>query len=116
MRHLIAAGALSLLAGCTALGTATTPVSPNDVAAVELALTAAETVAKNYTSLPACPLQTPVCADPVTKQSILDKDSAAYAAVVTLRTSSAAGAPAALTAAQVAIGYLRGAVPAQPAK
>ena len=117
MRKLIFAGASAsfaalAIAGCTLFNAATSPVSPNDVSAVESALTAAEIAAKQYTQLPACPATTKICADPQTKASILAKDNTAYDAVQQLKVSSAAGAPALLVAAQIAISALQSTIPA----
>lgn len=103
------------LGACGFLTAVVTPVSPNDVAASEAALTAAEILARQYTQLPACPVGAPLCAAPATKATILADDNTAYAALQTLKTSSASGAPAALTAFQVALQAFQVAIPAQSA-
>lgn len=105
---------LVALSGCDTVSALMHPVSPAEVAAVELALTTAEKLAVNYTQLPACgsATATKVCADPTLKAKIKTDDNAAYAAVQTLKSSSASGAPAALTAAQTAIQAFQSDVPA----
>jgi hypothetical protein len=108
----IFAAALGLLTGCAS---ATAPVSANDVYAIESGYQAAATLAHHYTSLPACPTATPVCADPNVKASIKVKDNDAWKALMTLKTAAAANAPAALAAMQVALAALESAVPAVPA-
>jgi hypothetical protein len=111
MKRLILAGLL-LLGACTS---ATAPVSPNDIYAIESGYQAAATAAKHYTSLPPCPTATPVCADPNVKASIKAKDNDAWKALQTLKTATAANAPAALAAMQVALAALTSAVPPVPA-
>jgi hypothetical protein len=116
MERLIPLGLLAgtmLLAGCAGT-TVTSPVSPADVAAMKSSVTIAETLALNYTRLPACPAATKVCADPVTKLRIKANGQAAHDAVKTLQLSSAAGAPAAMAAAQAALDAFQASIPATP--
>ena len=90
------------------------PVSPADIAATEVALTTAETLALNYMRLPLCGTAeaSKLCTRASVKQTVKDADNRAYAAVQSLRASSASGAPAALAAAQAAIAALSSAVTA----
>jgi hypothetical protein len=90
------------------------PVSPADVATLEESVTIADTLALDYTSLPACPAAAPACSVATTKQAIKRYAQAAHDAVKTLQASSAADAPAALQAAEVALAALQASIPAVP--
>jgi len=91
------------LMGCAS----TTSVPPADIAALESGLTIAETLAYDYTSLPACPLASNVCADPATKAAMKTYDATAYAAIKAVEASHATAdmalAEAALAAYQASI-------------
>lgn len=56
------------------------PAVNNSVAALEISLTAAETLATNYVALPRCPAAA-VCSDPATVSKIKSLDQQAYTAV-----------------------------------
>lgn len=114
----IAVLSLAALAGCSYVNAVMHPVSPQEVAAIEVALTAAENLASNYTKLTPCgtPGVTAICADPTLKAKIKNDDNVAYSAVQTLKTSSASGAPAALSAAQAAISAFNADVPVTVSK
>jgi hypothetical protein len=106
MKRLIAAPLLCLgLAACPA----TTPPVAQDIAAVEVALTATEQLALVYTSLPRCvtPGAAALCSAQGTVDSIKAADNVAYKAVVAARSNSGL-----ITAALSAIGALRSTVPA----
>lgn len=63
----------------------TAPVQTS-VASVEIALTAAEKLALNYTTLPRCGTAfVPLCSDPVVVAKIKSMDNTAYNAVVAAR-------------------------------
>src|ERR1700722_18346077 len=104
-RRLTIPAMLILLAACTA----TAPVPPADVAALESGLTIAETLATNYTSLPACPVASNVCADPQIKASIKAYDLKAYTAIKTVEASHL---PADLAVAQAALAAFQTSIPA----
>lgn len=101
------------LASCATWNAMMNPVSPADVAAIEITLTTAEKLATHYTSLPACPQPNGnvICADVTLKAKIKADDNQAYAAVAALKNSSAVGAPAAMSVAQAAIAALQNEVP-----
>jgi hypothetical protein len=101
--------ALLVLGGCGGSAPAST-VSPADVAALESGVTIAETLALNYTRLPACPAAK-VCADPATKIKVKLAGQTAHDSAVALRSSSAAGAPAAYAAASAALAALEAVTP-----
>jgi hypothetical protein len=102
---------LLALAACGNVSAMLNPVSPADVSTLEEGVTIAETLALNYTRLPACPTAAPICSVSATKQAVKRYGQAAHDAARTLRTSSAANAPAALAAAQVALAALRASIP-----
>ena len=83
-----------------------TVTAANDVGSAELALTAADKLALDYTSLPACPTAAPVCADPATKTKIKSLAQTAFNAVMAARAN-----PAMLAAALTAINDLTAATP-----
>lgn len=110
-RTLIPAIAVALaLTGCAL----TRPIAPADVSAVEIAVSVAETLALNYTRLPACGSAgaTSICSAAATKAAIKSYGQKAHDAVVTLRTATAANAPAAMAAAQAALSVLQASIPA----
>lgn len=107
------AGAM-LLAGCT---TQTSSSTPAQITAVEEGVTIAETLALNYTRLPACPTQAPVCADPATKLRVKASGQRAHDAVKTLQVAPVADQPAALVAAVAALSAFQAEIPPpSPAK
>lgn len=97
--------------GCTTLSAMLNPVSPAQVYALADGVTIAETLALNYTKLPPCPTANGLCADPNTKAKIKLYGQQAYDAVKVLEASSAAGAPAAYSAAQAALVAFRATIP-----
>ena len=115
MQRTIIIGCLLALGGCGGGTVVTHPIGPEDVAALEVALTIADTLALNYVRLPSCPTATPACSVPATKQAIKDDAQKAHDAVKVLRSSSAAGAPAAFAVAQAALATLQASVPVIPA-
>lgn len=100
---------------CLALAACGAPVSPAEVAALESGLTAADRAALAYTTLPACPIATPVCADAAVKAQIKAKEMTAYTAIKSMQASSAAGTPSSLALAQAALSAYLAVIPA-PAK
>ena len=114
MKRMIPFVCLLALGACGDISVMTSPVSPAGVAALEEAVTIAETMALNYTRLPPCPTAAPACSVAATKQSIKVYAQKAYDAVKTLRASSAANAPAALAAARAALAALEAAIPMPP--
>lgn len=103
-----------LAAALACLGACTSPSSTlqNDIAAVEVALTAAETAATAYVKLPACTgANAPVCADPKIVAQIKSADTQAYDAV---QIAKAALSVASLAQAQAAVSALTKAIPAVP--
>lgn len=104
MRRYIVAGALTaLLAGCASQQT--TSAVGADVAAAEVALTAAETIALHYATLPRCPAAV-LCSSQAVVDKIKALDRTAYSAV------EAAKANAGLLAVAItAIADLRHAIP-----
>lgn len=100
----VAAIALPLLVACST----TAPVSPAQVAGLETSLTIADTLAIDYTTLPACPQASNVCSDPATKAAIKKYAAAAYTAVKTVQGSRL---PADMAVAEAAIAALQTAVP-----
>lgn len=102
---------LVLLAASPVACASLTPVSPADVDAIEVSVTIAETLALNYTKLPACPTASKVCADPATKTSVKLYGQKAHDAVRALELSSSSGAPAALAAAQSALAAFQASIP-----
>lgn len=111
LRPLLLTAATALaLTGCAL----TRPIAPADVSAMEIAVSVAETLALNYTRLPACGSAgtTNVCAATATKAAVKAYGQKARDAVVTLRTATAADAPAAMAAAQAALAVLRTSIPA----
>ena len=111
MTRLIPLACLLALGACGELSAMMSPVSPADVAALEEGLIIADTLALNYTRLPACPTAAPACSDAATKQSIKAYAQTAYDAVKTLQASSAANAPMAFAAARAALVALNGSIP-----
>src|SRR5271165_5975616 len=112
MNKLIPFGLLLGLGACTTMNPMLRPVSPADVAALEEAVTIADTVALNYTRLPPCPAGTRLCSVPASRQAIKVYAQRAHDAVKTLQAASAADAPAALAAAQAALVALQTSIPA----
>src|SRR5580765_1547037 len=115
MKRLIPFACLLALGACGEFSTLTDPVSPANVAALEEAVTIADTLALNYTSLPPCPTAAPACSVAATKQTIKVYAQKAYEAVKTLRASSSANAPAALATARAALAALEATIPPRPA-
>ena len=115
MQRTIIIGCLLALGGCGGGAAMTHPIGLEDVSALEVALTIADTLALNYVRLPSCPTATPACSVPATKQAIKDDARKAHDAVMTLQSSSAAGAPAAFAVAQAALATLRASIPVMPA-
>jgi hypothetical protein len=114
MKRIIPFACLLALGACGSASTAGNAVSPADVAALEEAVTIAETSALNYTRLPPCPTAAPPCSVPATRQTIKTNGQLAHDTVKTLRTSSASDAPAALAVAQAALAALEASIPAAP--
>ena len=77
------------------------------VAKVQVALTAAERIAINYVTLPACP-KAPICADETVVARIKQADKVAFEAVMAARQ---AGSNANLAAANAAIAALLNTIP-----
>ncbi len=102
MRYLILVAGLGL-AACA--GQQTTNAVSSDVAATEIALTAAETLALSYTSLPRCPAAA-VCSTQAVVDNIKALDNKAYTAVVAARSNTAL-----VGAAVTAISLFRNAIP-----
>jgi hypothetical protein len=74
------------LAACGSLAPAPPATVANGIAAVEIALTNAEILALDYTTLPRCmPQMLLACSDPAIVQKIKDYDNRAYAAVTLAR-------------------------------
>jgi hypothetical protein len=96
--------ALVGLAACT-----TSPPVAQDIAAVEVALTASEQLALVYTSLPRCGSAgaSALCSSQATVDAIKKADNTAYSAVIAARSNSAL-----ISAAVTAISGLRSAIPA----
>ena len=113
-QSLLVTSALILLSGCATLTALMNPVAPNEVAALETALTIADRIAVQYTDLPACGSAgaTALCEVPATKAAIKAKGLAAYNAVKALEASSASGAPLALSVAQAAMAAYQAVIPA----
>ncbi len=88
-RALIAGAGLLLLVGCAKQTVQTHTI--NTVAAAEIALTAAEQLALNYTKLPRCGSSghPKVCSDKVTVAKVLDLDNKAYKAVQMAKSNEA---------------------------
>jgi hypothetical protein len=114
MKRMIPFACLLALGACGTMNAMLNPVSPADVAALEEAVTIADTLALNYTRLPPCPTAAPVCSVAVTKQAIKVYAQRAYEAVKTLQASSSANAPAALAAARAALAALEASIPVTP--
>lgn len=104
MRYIICGAALIALNACAPQPTVNAVTS--DVAATEIALTAAETLALSYTSLPRCPIAAPACSAQVTVDNIKALDNKAYTAVVAARSNSAL-----ISVAVAAISAFRNAIP-----
>lgn len=115
LKPLIPIACVLVLEACGTMNAMLDPVSPADVAALEEGVTIADTLALNYTRLPACPIAAPSCSVAATRQSIKGYAQQAHDSVKTLQAASAAGAPAALAAAQVALAALEASIPALPA-
>ena len=96
-----AAAFIGLLAACST----STSVS-NDVAATEIALTAAERVALIYTTLPRCSSSATLCSTQAMVDKIKSLDQRAYTAVEAAKADSAL-----ISAAWVAISTLQSAIP-----
>lgn len=101
---LILAAWLAMVVACTPQ--ATTNAVSSDVAATEIALTAAETLALSYTSLPRCPVAAPACSTQAAVDNIKALDNKAYTAVVAARSNSAL-----ISMAVTAISAFRNAIP-----
>lgn len=97
---LVAVMALSLaLAACN-----TNPQS--DIAAAEVALTEAESIALRYVTQPTCNgMNAPLCSDPATVEQIKAADNKAYAAVKAAR-RLASPSPAEVAVATAAVAEL----------
>ena len=115
MKPLIPIACVLVLEACGTTSAVLNPVSPAEVAALEEAVTIADTLALNYTRLPTCPNAAPACSVAAIKQSIKGYAQQAHDSMKTLQSASAAGAPAALAAAQVALAALEASIPAVPA-
>lgn len=85
-----------------------------NVAALESGLTAAETAALGYTSLPRCPQATAVCSDQSKVDQIKSADRVAYNAVKAAEKEQQAGGTPSLDGATAAIAALEALIP--PAK
>ncbi len=105
MRRLLIGAVLAASLGACASQQATNAVS-SDVAASEIALTAAETLALSYTSLPRCPKAAPACSAQATVDKIKALDNTAYNAVVMARSNAGL-----VGFAVTAISDLRNAIP-----
>lgn len=104
------------LSGCAgSSGPGSIPISPAQVAAIETTVTIAGLLAGEYTRLPSCPMVGVPCADPVAKARLQAAGARAHDAVVVLRSSSAAGAPAAYAVAAAALAALEASTPGRPA-
>lgn len=99
------------LAACGAMTIAVKPVSPADIAAIELSATIAINLGADYTSLPLCPVQKPICADPTLKAEVKAKSLQLYTAVKTLQKASADGTPAAFAVVQTYLQNLQSSIP-----
>lgn len=90
MRYLFLLIPLALLCACQSA-----PTTKTDIAALEVALTVADTAALGYLSLPACsaPATTVVCREPAVAAGVVQVSRAAYAALSTLKADTAAAAP-----------------------
>jgi hypothetical protein len=115
MRRILPFACLLALAACGSLSALSNPVSPADIAALEEGVIIADTLALNYTALPACGGAQQLCSVAATKQQIKIYAQRAHDAVKTLQASSAAGAPVAFAAAQAALAALQSSIPAAPA-
>lgn len=104
MRSILCGAALVALTACAPQPT--TNAVTSDVAATEIALTAAETLALSYTSLPRCPIAAPACSTQATVDNIKALDNKAYTAVVAARSNSAL-----ISVAVTAISAFRNAIP-----
>lgn len=102
--------ALAIVLGLS-LTTAACSNKPSDtastVAKIEVALTAAERIAINYVTLPACP-KAPICADAEVVARIKQADNVAFDAVMAARAS---GTNANVAAANAAIAALLNLIP-----
>lgn len=97
---------VSSLIGCTTTQPAGT------VAATEIALTTAESLAFHYATLPTCPTAAPACSDPAVVARIKAADNTAYAAVKAARAATAAGNDnGTVAAASAAVAALNAAIP-----
>lgn len=107
MKNSLAISALVLLAACST--TPGTPPAPsNGVAALEIALTAADQAALAYVTLPACPSSTKaLCSDAATVSQIKTASATAYSAVKAVQAGTAD-----TVAAQAAIAALAALTPA----
>lgn len=88
------------------------------VAALEVALTAAESVAYQYGTLPSCaaPGAGVLCAQPALVQSLVRLDAAAFSAVKGAEAQAASGASPDLSAALAAVAAFQAVLVALPAK
>lgn len=100
MRSLVySTAAALLLAGCS-----TQPAAvKTDIAAIELALTAAEKAALLYVTRPQCPKGAPICSEKATVDQVKQADNTAYAAVKAARASGDSAKAATASAAIAAL-------------
>lgn len=97
------------VSGCSSGGAGSSAKS--DVAAAEVALTTADTLAAAYVSLPACGGATKVCSDPATVTKIRAAAANAYAQVKQAEAQAAAGQPVDTLALTTAISALQAIIP-----
>jgi len=101
-----------------ALGACTSPITPQEIAAMENGLTATDKLALAYESLPPCAVPKPtsgigmVCSDPAIKVEIKGAEAKAYTAFKALQAATASGASAAMATAQAAFAVYVASVPA----
>lgn len=106
----------SSLALSLGLGACSQNNAAASVAALETTLTAAETAALHYTTLPPCPQPTPVCSEPDVVAQIKAADATAYNAVQAAEASVRAGNAPDVTGAELAVAALVALVPTATVK
>lgn len=100
LKQTAALAAVLLLVGC---GTTKAPPAKTDIAAVEIALTAAEKAATLYVTRPQCPQAAPLCSERATVDKIKAADNTAFTAVRLARTGGDILAASSAIAALVAL-------------
>lgn len=108
MNRLLPLAAVLALAACSA----NSGNQQANIAALESGLTAAETAALSYTSLPRCPQATAVCSDQTKVDQIKSADRIAYNAVKAAQHEQQSGGTPSLEGATAAVAALQALIPA----